>query len=473
MTEARKHISNGLLIFLGQGLSRGLGVLLLPLLTMVFLPAQFGMSALATTYISIVSVVALIGLDLTYLQAIPGAVKAEADANERVIWALTLVLAVCAALVGSSAWWLWGKQTPESAPWLALGIFSTMVFSVCQSQMKANRDYLKLALALSSGGVVMYVWALFRGFSGHEQAVTLVSGYALGAAAAVLVSRPRIRMPLPKLMPSLPELWRLVRIGLPAAFSAPVFWIISSMDRWLVAQFWGVTEAGIYSVAASISGIGLLFGSVIQTIWLTEASRLNNASAGDCREALAERVKELTFLLALAWLGMMAFSGEIIHIFARPPYDTAIIYLPWLMTAVMVYNLYNVLAAYLILDKTLNKATIIWALSGVFFIALSFLAATTGDATGIAKAQILVYGLMLGWVFLKVRKDAQLKISFGKSLFLITAILVAGAIMGLVQDLNFNLSHFLFRLSVFTAMSALVAWHFSGKFREIASSINT
>ena len=67
MSESRKIVVSSLFVLLGQGLSRGLGVLLLPLLTLIFLPAQFGMSALATSYISFVSVVALLGLDLTYL----------------------------------------------------------------------------------------------------------------------------------------------------------------------------------------------------------------------------------------------------------------------------------------------------------------------------------------------------------------------------------------------------------------------
>ena len=49
MANARRFLTDGLIILLGQGLSRGLGVLLLPILTMVFLPAQFGMSALSTS----------------------------------------------------------------------------------------------------------------------------------------------------------------------------------------------------------------------------------------------------------------------------------------------------------------------------------------------------------------------------------------------------------------------------------------
>lgn len=469
MVNARRFVTDGFIILIGQGLSRGLGVLLLPILTMVFLPAQFGMSALATSYVSFVSVIALLGLDLTYLQSIPGAAKHDADATERVIWMLTLGLAVCAALIGSTAWWLWGKQTPESTPWLALGIFSTMIFSVCQSQMKVARQYVRLACALSIGGIVMYAWVLLRGFSGFNQAVTLVSGYAMGAAAAVIVSRPSIKFPATP--PKLSETWHIVRIGLAAAFSAPVFWIISSMDRWLVAQFWGVSEAGIYSVAASISGIGLLFGSVVQTIWLTEASRLYNARGEQSKAILAERVKEICFLFALAWLALITFSGEIVHLFAKPPYDLSFIYLPWLMTSVILYGLFQVLCVYLIITKTLNKSMLIWGSGGVLFIALSLLSSKTTGPVGIAASQSIVYAFMLVWMFLLVRQDARLYIKFGASLFLMVTILLAGFAMLITQDLHFEFSHFLQRFSVFALVSVLVAWHFKAQLHAIFSGL--
>ncbi len=471
MVNARRFITDGFIILIGQGLSRGLGVLLLPILTLVFLPAQFGMSALATSYVSFVSVIALLGLDLTYLQSIPGIAKPEANDIERVIWTLTLSLAICAAIIGSVAWWLWGKQTPESTPWLALGIFSTMIFSVCQSQMKVARQYLRMASALSVGGIVMYAWVLVRGFSGHNQAVTLVSGYTMGALSAVLVSRPTVHFLTFSELPKMSKQWQLVRIGLPAAFSAPVFWILSSMDRWLVAQFWGVSEAGIYSVAASISGIGLLFGAVVQTIWLTEASWLHNARGEESKTILAERVKEICFLFALAWLAFVAFSGEIVHLFAKPPYDRSLIYLPWLMTSVMLYGLFQALSVYLIITKTLNKSMLIWGSGGVLFIALSLLTSKTAGPVGIAASQSLVYAFMLAWMFFLVRHDARLDIKLGNSLFLMLAILLVGIVMVVTQDLHFEFSSFLLRFTAFAIVSALVVWHFKAQIHAIFSGL--
>ena len=467
MSKARKHVTDAMIILFGQGLSRGLGVLLLPILTVVFLPAQFGMSALATSYITFVSVIALLGLDLTYLQSIPGVAKHAAEANIRTIWGLSLMLAVCAAFFGSVAWWLWGKQTPESAPWLALGIFSTMIFSVCQSEMKVNRNYMRLASALSVGGVVMYVWVLLRGFSGHSQAVTLVSGYALGAAAAVLVSRPAICLPSSGGIPAMAELWKLVRIGLPAAFTAPVFWIISSMDRWLVAQFWGISEAGVYSVAASISGIGLLFGAVVQTIWLTEASRLYNANGAETKGVLAERMKEISFLFALAWLVLVAFSGEIIHLFTKPPYDKSLDYLPWLMTSVMLYGLFQALSVYLIIKNRLNKSIPVWLFGGFLFISLSLISSKYFGPTAIAVSQLLVYGLMIGWLFILVRQDAGISIGVGSSSILMTAIIMSGTLIIAFQDPKFNFSGFMIKFVSVSAMVVFVVWHFKHQLHAI------
>lgn len=458
MANARRYLTDGLAILIGQGLSRGLGVLLLPILTMVFLPAQFGMSALATSYVSFVSVIALLGLDLTYLQSIPGAAKEKAEATARVIWTLALVQAVGAALIGSAAWWIWGKQTPESTPWLALGIFATMVFSICQSQMKVEGKYLRLAMAMSAGGLVMYAWVLWRGFSGHNQAVTLVSGYAMGAAAAVLVSRPSISVAEAK--PSLSEIWQIVRIGLPAAFTAPVFWIISSMDRWLIAQFWGVSEAGIYSVAASISGMGLLFGAVVQSVWLTEASRLYNATNGDCNAKLAERITEICFMFALTWLGLIAFSDEIVHLFAKPPFSQSLVYLPWLMTSVMLYGMCQALSVYLIISNTFNKSTIVWLAGGSFFVLTSLILAKSQGPIVIAIAQSMTYALMLFWLYRLVQRNYGLTIKAGTALYMMIALLVTGALLASTQRSEFDWLRFMLKFAVVATFSGLVAWNF-------------
>lgn len=469
MTEARKHLINGAIILVGQGLSRGLGVLLLPILTMVFLPAQFGMSALATTYISFVSVIALLGLDLTYLQSIPGVSKAEAGHNARIIWALALTSAFTAAIFGGSAWWLWGKQTPESAPWLGLGILSTVIFSVCQSQMKAERQYMRLAVALSVGGIVMYVWALLLGFSGHDDAVTLVSGYALGSSAAVLVSWPRVVLPSISELLASSRVFNLIRVGLPATIIAPMFWVISSMDRWLVAQFWGVYEAGIYSVASSISAMALLLGSVVQTLWMTEASRLNNQNEGSCSGQLAERVKEITFIFALAWLGLTSISGEIIQVFAKSPYDKAVVYLPWILTSVMLYNLYHMLSVFLILNKVLARAVIIWLVSAALFVSLSCLAPRFFGPEGVVYSQILAYSLMLVWVYGLVRKRAGLKIRLNSASLLMSGILTAGMLMCFIQEARFIASFFMLKAFVVLAFVAITAWHFRRQLFVIVS----
>jgi O-antigen/teichoic acid export membrane protein len=467
MPNARRYLTDGLVILIGQGLSRGLGVLLLPLLTLVFLPAQFGMSALATSYISFVSVIALLGLDLTYLQSISGVAKSEADTKTRLIWTLTLCLAVCAALVGSAAWWLWGKQTPESTPWLALGILSTMIFSVCQSELKVARRYLRLACALSIGGIVMYGWVLVRGFSGHYQAVTLVSGYAMGATAACLVSRPSIQFSISQFR--FDQAWPIVRIGLPAAISAPMFWIISSMDRWLVAQFWGVSEAGVYAVAASISGIGLLFAGVVQTIWLTEAARLYNSTGNASQVTLAARMKEISFLFALMWLALIAFSGEIVHVFAKPPYDQSLQYLPWLMTSVMLYGLFQALAVNLIIREQYNKSTAVWIVGGVFFVVLSLTLSASSGAVSVAVAQSLTYILMLIWMYVLVRRDAGLSLNAGSAVFLMAAMILAGIIMVATQDLKFNGVHFLLRVVTVIGFGVLVACHFRTQLRNLVA----
>lgn len=469
MNKARKHVANAAVILLGQGLSRGLGVILLPALTMIFLPAQFGMSALATSYISFISVVSLLGLDLTYLQSVPGAAKQVAESNVRTMWLLSLVLAVCAASVGATVWYMWGRQTPESAPWLGLGIFSTMVFSMCQSEMKANRRYLRLAMALSVGGLVMYLWVLMRGFSGHSEAVTLVSGYALGSAAAVLVSRPAVRLPVLSQVLAIPAVWKLVRIGLPSAFTAPVFWIISSMDRWLVAQFWGVSEAGIYAVAASVSGIGLLFGGVVQTVWWTEASRLHNTNGIAAKGILAERTKEISFIFAMAWLVLVAFSGEIIHLFAKAPFDQALAYLPWLMTSVMLYGMFQALSAHLIIIDRLDKSIPIWIFGGLLFISLSLIFSKYFSPVAIAISQLLVYALMNVWLFILVRGDAAISIGIGRSSILMSALIAMGILMIVFQEPKFSLSVFIIKFTGVSTMAVIVVWHFKNQLHAIVS----
>lgn len=119
--------------------------------------------------------------------------------------------------------------------------------------------------------------------------------------------------------------------------------VLNSADRIMIEQMVGTAEAGIYSLAYSISQIMMLFNTALQqttTPWLYKSIKLRSV----------DRVSNVIYpaLIGIACINLMliAFAPEVVAIFAPPAYYDAIWIIPPVAMSVYFIFCYNIFAAF-------------------------------------------------------------------------------------------------------------------------------
>src|SRR5262245_48118729 len=92
-------------LMLSSGVVRLLSIVTMPILTSLLSPQAYGVSALAGTVISLVSVFALAGIDMSYARAYHSAQPPGGADVEHYCWRFAILGALLASMVGALAWW--------------------------------------------------------------------------------------------------------------------------------------------------------------------------------------------------------------------------------------------------------------------------------------------------------------------------------------------------------------------------------
>ncbi len=185
-----------------------------------------------------------------------------------------------------------------------------------------TRTFLPLLFYFASGGAMAALWL---GFSGHALITAAVGGWMLRAAW----SRPG--QETTAAIPRLTE-----------AYGGPLFialaaatWVLAGINRWIVAAFFGATEAGYFTLAGGaavvlVAALGAIFVQYFQP----GIFALGDALAGADRVALARRVDGVALAFAgvgLAAVGVLAFiSPWLVGPLISEKYRAA---LPWIFPA--------------------------------------------------------------------------------------------------------------------------------------------
>lgn len=177
-----------------------------------------------------------------------------------------------------------------------------------------SRTFLPPLLYFATGGAI---GALYGGFGLHALAF---------AGLAVLLARPRVRVTPAAASPAL----------LPASFAGPMFsllavagWMLTGVNRWLVALFFGPEAAGYFTLASNIAVIiPTMLGTIVMQYFLPEFFAAPQGEP-DQRKQLAARIDRIAASYwSLALLGLLALrvalpalTGPLIDPTYRPAID--------------------------------------------------------------------------------------------------------------------------------------------------------
>ena len=205
---------------------------------------------------------------------------------------LLLASMLAMAVVGTLAWWLGGGF--GLSLWLLLATIAAGMFGGSYDYLQAvarirrdNRAYARL-VALRNGLSIPLVVGIAWQFG---DPTLVMSGIAASASlAVVLIWRRLSEAPLRSAAPAVADVSSLARYALPLVAASMLYAIMTFLNRWMMAEWFGSAEAGKFAIAADI-GFKLLCSTstVIEllllpaTIAITEKDGLQ---AGHKRAAL-------------------------------------------------------------------------------------------------------------------------------------------------------------------------------------------
>ncbi|MBX3655504.1 MAG: hypothetical protein KF686_15075 [Ramlibacter sp.] len=343
---------------------------------------------------SLLAVVALMGMDMSYARAYLSRQEPNGVPVEVFCWRLILLIATVAAVIGSVGWWWYCSSRSEMNPWLALwvgvGVVGSLLLSMAQTRARLLGDYTRLALAVGFGGVsaslltVVLAWLLSVG------EVALVLGYVSGYLfPLVLLKLPSWRKLTHASGLSASQRRAIWLVGLPGVVTAPMYWVISSADRWFLGAYVDASEVGVYAVAVSLATAGMLLNNALIAIWLPEATRFHEKNVDEGRQYLSVLMSHLILILAWVWLVMTALGGDVLRILTHIRFHRAAVFLPWVAGGVFFYGCYQLFNTSLFLHRRLRWSAVAMAAAGASVLAANAYWVPSYGALASAKIQCL------------------------------------------------------------------------------------
>lgn len=265
MSLTRHILASSARLTLANALARALGIVSLPLLTLFLSPSAYGQAALASTLISLLSVIGLMGMDMSYSRAYLSRDPPNGEAVETLLWRLAFPAALVAGTVAAAIWLIHVGRNAQVMASVAvlvfLGAAGSLLLAMAQTHSKAaspawapgaggghrrrcRRRYLTCAGSLGDGG---------RTCAGGGE---LRHGLHTAAPhhARIPGWKPTLRAPS-GLAPGMRR--AVFMVGLPGVVTAPMYWILSSSDRWFLQGVGGFRRGWAYTRwPARLDGLG-------------------------------------------------------------------------------------------------------------------------------------------------------------------------------------------------------------------------
>lgn len=395
------------LLLVANVLSKVLAILILPLLTGLLPPALYGEAALAGTLISLASVIALAGMDISYARAFFGDKDITGSQVEAMIWRRGMWHALLAGIVAALAWTAYSRFDsslhPELAALIALGVFGTLFSALAQVRARLLGHYLRMALGVLFASVLayglMYVFALRSS----------TSAYALVAGSVLLVWVTGLAMQSPGLLrlaanasPADSTASRKVlAVGLPVMLTAPAFWVVSSVDRWFLGATGTTSEVGIYAIGVSFGTLGMMLNSAVLSAWVPEVIREYETNAVDPYKEVGQAKSLLVLAYAMVWMTITVLSPELIGLFVNSRYQGAVDVVPWIAAGVFFYGCAHLFNTVFLLERRLGITALIWSVAVVLSLVCNAWAVPRFGMMGAAMVQCLVFAgvAVMHWLF--------------------------------------------------------------------------
>lgn len=197
--------------------------------------------------------------------------------------------------------------------------------------------------------------------------------------------------------------WRLAKqifaFGHPFVYASMAFWLLSSIDRWMLAAMGSVEEVGIYSAAFRYASIAIFAATAFGLAWSPMAIKLRTDHPETYRQLYSDIFVALSAAMLALGAALALFSPDIIRWTMSPEYASAARPLAVLGLGAVLQATIQVTAIGISLErKTYLFAHLSWLTAGVNVavnLALIPIWGALGAAWGTTAAYLLLTGSYL------------------------------------------------------------------------------
>lgn len=332
--------SDSVVYGLGGVIAKGVSFLLIPILTRVFSPAEYGSMEMLIVVSSFIASVLVMGMDSAQSMYFYKVKKDGSSAQAQVVtailqfrafWGVLVVLLASILSPYLNLWFFNGELKPiYFIISFAGALFSQIMIQSAEVMRLLYRPWDYILITISN--------SIFSGLFGLFCIIFLQLGI-LGFFVGILVSsifvgligwfRIRELLIFGKIQW---HLWpALIRFGAPLMPSGIVFYFMSTADRWFIQYFHGANELGLFAVAARLALIlSLIVETFRQAWWPIAMDSLNN----DEDTAIFSIIARLYLGLACAAIILLTYlSPWLVSWVAGPNYAEA-----WKMVGILSFQ---------------------------------------------------------------------------------------------------------------------------------------
>jgi O-antigen/teichoic acid export membrane protein len=428
----RKILASSAQLTLANGLARVLGLLSIPLLTQWLTPASYGQAALASTLISLVSVIALMGMDMSYARSYLSRTPPNGVAVETFCWRFVVITALLAGIAAALVWSFHASQDRLGmgtlAWWVLVGAGFSPLLAMAQTHSRLHERHGRLAFAVAVGGIAATILTLALASSVMQDERALVSGYIVAfVVPALIMGMPRWRQLVTPSGLDAAERWKIFLIGAPGVVTAPMYWVLSSSDRWFLQVSGDSASVGIYTVACTFGQLSMMVNSALLAIWLPEATRLHESGGADNDRSLAAIMARLLVMMGLVWLGVGVLAGDLLRWLSAEEFHPAAPLVPWIASGVFFYGCYHLANTGLFLAHSLKWSALSWAFVGMVSMGGNAILVPRYGMMAAALVQCSSFALLAVMVLVMAHKRHPLPLPFFRLGFVLA--IVGGALL--------------------------------------------
>lgn len=436
MSITKRILGATALVTVAQGIVRLFGIGSAPILTSLMGPVPYGTMALINSIITLVATVALFGIETSYSRSYFGSEYADKSAVEQFCWRFAFGSSVSVALFACFFIWLIGAKLFGDGKNMLLVVCLIIILYVIQAmalvRARLQGNYRRLAIAIIASGALVTCTNILLAIYWRRDVWTFLVGSAIGLLALVaMLGIPDIRVLFKKSRLDFKIRRQILSLGLPAVFTAGMYWMLTSADRWFIMAFGDERIVGIYTFVGAISSIGLMLNNAFTVTWLPEAFRAHEENSVTASAILGRLWARLVASLLLVWLGVAALGGDMVRLLAASSFHEGVGYMPWIAGGVFFYGVSTLANTGMMLAKDIRPAALWWVLAGILNITINFIIVPILGALGAAISYCLSFAFVAVMLMQVSQRKFALHIPWQPLVLTFVSLIGVGSIMSI------------------------------------------